>query len=90
VPQEAAILQQEQERTKGERDILVALAAQAQARATSQFLVKLHCAFQDAQDLFLVLDYCPGGDLANQARGRALWRWVGTGWSLTQIGAVAV
>jgi len=77
--QEAAILQQEQERTKGERDILVALAAQAQARTTSQFLVKLHCAFQDAQDLFLVLDYCPGGDLANQARGPALGHRAG-GW----------
>jgi serine/threonine protein kinase len=28
------------------------------------FIVKLNCAFQTADKLFLILDYCPGGDLA--------------------------
>lgn len=27
------------------------------------FIVKLHCSFQTKRRLFLVLDYCPGGDL---------------------------
>ena len=58
-------MQREQERTRGERDIFVALAKQPLA---AHFVVRLHCAFQDARDLYLVLDYCPGGDLANQVR----------------------
>jgi serum/glucocorticoid-regulated kinase 2 len=29
----------------------------------SPFLVKLHCSFQTRKKLFLVMDYCPGGDL---------------------------
>ena len=28
------------------------------------FIVKLDCAFQTSNKLFLILDYCPGGDLA--------------------------
>jgi len=28
------------------------------------FIVKLHCSFQTKHRLFLLLDYCPGGDLA--------------------------
>ena len=33
-------------------------------RAQSPFVVTLHAAFQNAESLFLQLDYCPGGDLA--------------------------
>lgn len=32
--------------------------------ATHPFIVKLHYAFQTQEKLFLILDYCPGGDLA--------------------------
>ena len=63
--QEWAIMQREQERTRGERDIFVALARLARP---TMFIVRLHCAFQDDKDLFMVLDYCPGGDIANQVR----------------------
>ena len=28
------------------------------------FIVKLNCAFQSVDKLFLILDFCPGGDLA--------------------------
>ena len=27
------------------------------------FIVRLHAAFQNNQRLFMVLDFCPGGDL---------------------------
>lgn len=27
------------------------------------FIVRLHAAFQNSQKLFMVLDFCPGGDL---------------------------
>ena len=43
------------EHTKAERDIL--------ARADHPFVVGLHYAFQSATKLYLVLDYCPGGEL---------------------------
>nr|XP_006812566.1 PREDICTED: rho-associated protein kinase 2-like [Saccoglossus kowalevskii] len=40
-----------------ERDIM--------AHANSQWILQLHCAFQDARYLFMVMDYMPGGDLVN-------------------------
>jgi len=30
------------------------------------FIVKLVFAFQSSSDLFLIMDYCPGGDLGQQ------------------------
>ena len=38
------------------------------SNADHPFIVKLHYAFQTSAKLFLVLDYCPGGDLAIQLR----------------------
>ena len=38
-----------------ERDIM--------ARAASAWLTRLHFAFQDAEHLYLAMDYHPGGDL---------------------------
>lgn len=32
------------------------------------FVVKLHYAFQTMEKLYLVMDYCPGGDLAKLLR----------------------
>jgi serine/threonine protein kinase len=29
------------------------------------FIVRLHCSFQTARHLFMLFDYCPGGDLAH-------------------------
>ena len=43
------------ERTKTERRVL--------ERMNSPFVVRLHYAFQSKRKLFLVLDYCPGGEL---------------------------
>lgn len=43
------------ERTKTERKVL--------ARLDHPFLMKLYYAFQTTEKLFLVLDYCPGGEL---------------------------
>ena len=34
-----------------------------QAMINHPFIVRMHCAFQSSKRLFLVLDYCPGGDL---------------------------
>lgn len=45
--------------TRAERDILVLLRSQP-------FLVNLHHVFQTSSQLFLVLDYYPGGDIATQ------------------------
>jgi hypothetical protein len=61
-------MQREQERTRAERDILVLLASPERA---PPFVVRVHAAWQDASDLALVLDYCPGGDMATQVRLRA-------------------
>lgn len=38
-----------------ERDILTSI--------DNQFLIKIHASFQDEKKLFLVLEYCPGGEL---------------------------
>jgi len=35
------------------------------ASSSSPFLTQLHYAFQDFQNLYLVMDYHPGGDFAN-------------------------
>ncbi|GBN00144.1 Rho-associated protein kinase 1, partial [Araneus ventricosus] len=35
------------------------------AHANSEWIVKLHFAFQDAKNLFMVMDYMPGGDMVN-------------------------
>eukprot|EP00826_Nyctotherus_ovalis_P046754 TRINITY_DN5319_c0_g1_i12.p2 TRINITY_DN5319_c0_g1~~TRINITY_DN5319_c0_g1_i12.p2 ORF type:complete len:180 (-),score=32.52 TRINITY_DN5319_c0_g1_i12:444-983(-) len=34
-----------------------------QSAVQSRFIVKTHCAFQTKSKLFMVMDYCPGGDL---------------------------
>ncbi|KAF7721263.1 hypothetical protein EC973_004990 [Apophysomyces ossiformis] len=49
------------EQAKMERDILSSLA-----KIRHPFLVRLHHSFQDANQLFLLLDYHAGGDLATQ------------------------
>lgn len=61
IPKEVVFLQREVEHTRSERDILVAVGA-----SNHPFLVTLHSSFQNDLYLFLVLDYCPGGDLATQ------------------------
>jgi serine/threonine protein kinase len=53
------IQQNEVEHTRAERDILVKLRNQP-------FLVNMHCLFQSSSELYLVLDYYPGGDIATQ------------------------
>lgn len=53
--------QQEIEHTKAEQRILASLSA-----INHPFLMKLHCSFQNTENLFLVLDYIAGGDLATQ------------------------
>jgi len=44
---------------KAERDLLTAAAE------TAQWIVKLNYSFQDADHLYLVMEYMPGGDLLN-------------------------
>lgn len=36
-----------------------------QSRIQSEFIVKLHCSFQTKSKLFMVMDYCKGGDLGH-------------------------
>lgn len=38
------------------------------------FIVKLNYAFQTANKLYLVMDYCPGGDLSNLIESRVIRR----------------
>ena len=52
---------QEIEHTRAEQRILAELS-----RTNNPFLIKLHCSFQNHENLFLVLDYVGGGDLATQ------------------------
>ncbi|RCH97103.1 hypothetical protein CU098_009268 [Rhizopus stolonifer] len=54
-----SITRREVEHIRMERDILVALSA-----IRHPFLIRLHAAFQDRQNLYLVLDYHAGADLA--------------------------
>ncbi|KAH6626957.1 kinase-like domain-containing protein, partial [Chaetomium sp. MPI-SDFR-AT-0129] len=35
----------------------------AHVECTSEWVVRLHAAFQDQESLYIVMDYCPGGDL---------------------------
>ncbi|XP_017769737.1 PREDICTED: rho-associated protein kinase 1 isoform X2 [Nicrophorus vespilloides] len=35
------------------------------AHASSEWIVRLHFAFQDAKNLYMVMDYMPGGDIVN-------------------------
>ncbi|KAI8065699.1 kinase-like domain-containing protein [Gongronella butleri] len=53
--------QDELAHTLMERDILTSLA-----QINHPFLIRLHHAFQDSEQLFLILDYHVGGDLATQ------------------------
>ncbi|KAF7726347.1 hypothetical protein EC973_008927 [Apophysomyces ossiformis] len=61
ISKEWVVTQREIEHTKMERDILATIAS-----IRHPFLIKLHHSFQDASQLFLVLDYHVGGDLATQ------------------------
>ncbi|KAI7880706.1 kinase-like protein [Lichtheimia hyalospora FSU 10163] len=61
ISKENVVLQREIVHTKMERDILTSIA-----EIRHPFLIRLHCAFQDADQLFLVLDYHRGGDVATQ------------------------
>ncbi|KAI7871683.1 kinase-like domain-containing protein [Spinellus fusiger] len=54
-----AITQRETEHTRAERDVLAAIT-----KLRHPFLVHLHFSFQNTHQLFLVLDYHRGGDLA--------------------------
>ncbi|RUP46661.1 kinase-like domain-containing protein [Jimgerdemannia flammicorona] len=54
-------MQREIEHTRTERDILANVAA-----VDHPFLIKLHHSFQSTSQLFLVLDYYVGGDIATQ------------------------
>lgn len=53
------ITQREVDHIRMERDILATLS-----QIHHPFLVRLHCAFQDCQNLYFVLDYHAGADLA--------------------------
>lgn len=39
-------------------------------RASHPFVLKMHYAFQTPQNLYMVLDYCPGRDLAYHLQSR--------------------
>ncbi|KAF9107964.1 hypothetical protein BGX27_008530 [Mortierella sp. AM989] len=61
ISKEWVILQREIEHTKSERNILANVA-----RIKHPFLIKLRHSFQSNAQLFMVLDYYPGGDIATQ------------------------
>jgi serine/threonine protein kinase len=61
ISKEWVILQREIEHTKSERNILANVA-----RISHPFLIKLKYSFQSNAQLFMVLDYYPGGDIATQ------------------------
>ena len=61
ISKEWVILQREIEHTKSERNILANVA-----RISHPFLIKLRYSFQSNAQLFMVLDYYPGGDIATQ------------------------
>lgn len=51
---------------KAEKDLLAAAASQGSPIGSApSWIVKLHYAFQDVDNLYLVLDYMGGGDLLN-------------------------
>ncbi|KAF9579257.1 hypothetical protein BGW38_004557, partial [Lunasporangiospora selenospora] len=61
ISKEWVILQREVEHTKSERNILANVA-----RISHPFLIRLRHSFQSNAQLFMVLDYYPGGDMATQ------------------------
>ncbi|CAI2163432.1 3495_t:CDS:2 [Funneliformis geosporum] len=61
ISKEWVVFRQEVEHTKTERDILASIAT-----ISHPFLISLRESFQDSNQLFLVLDYYPGGDIATQ------------------------
>lgn len=61
ISKEWVILQREIEHTKSERNILANVA-----EISHPFLIKLRHSFQSNAQLFMVLDYYPGGDIATQ------------------------
>ncbi|KAL0088679.1 kinase-like domain-containing protein [Phycomyces blakesleeanus] len=61
ISKEWVITQREIEHTRTERDILTRIA-----HINHPFLIRLHHSFQSHHQLFLVLDYHVGGDLATQ------------------------
>ncbi|KAI9287054.1 kinase-like domain-containing protein [Umbelopsis sp. AD052] len=61
ISKEWTVMQREIEHTKSERDILATIA-----EISHPFLIKLHHSFQDVDQLFLVLDFYVGGDIATQ------------------------
>ncbi|KAF0552764.1 kinase-like protein [Gigaspora margarita] len=61
ISKEWVVFRQEVEHTRTERDIL-AIAS----RTSHPFLIRLRESFHDSNQLFLVLDYYPGGDIATQ------------------------
>ncbi|KAI1318056.1 hypothetical protein EDD11_007290 [Mortierella claussenii] len=61
ISKEWVILQREIEHTRSERDILANVA-----KISHPFLIKLRHSFQSNAQLFMVLDYYPGGDIATQ------------------------
>ncbi|KAF9190075.1 hypothetical protein BGZ51_008958 [Haplosporangium sp. Z 767] len=61
ISKEWVILQREIEHTKSERNILANVA-----QISHPFLIKLRYSFQSNAQLFMVLDYYPGGDIATQ------------------------
>ncbi|KAK9718588.1 hypothetical protein K7432_005390 [Basidiobolus ranarum] len=61
ISKEWVILHREIEHTKSERNILATVTS-----VQHPFLIRLHHSFQTKSQLFLVLDYYPGGDIATQ------------------------
>jgi protein-serine/threonine kinase len=60
---DGSMLRKSQEgHVKAEKDLL---AAASLSLGESSWIVQLHCAFQDADHLYLVLEYMGGGDLLN-------------------------
>ncbi|RIA87268.1 kinase-like domain-containing protein, partial [Glomus cerebriforme] len=61
ISKEWVVFRQEVEHTKTERDILASIST-----ISHPFLIRLRESYQDINQLFLVLDYYPGGDIATQ------------------------
>lgn len=50
---------------RAEKDVLAAAATQSLSSSSTSWIVKLYYAFQDVDNLYLVLEYMGGGDLLN-------------------------
>lgn len=57
IPKEKILKNNLQRYVKTERNVL--------SIAQSNFIVKIHYSFQTSDRLFLILDFCPGGDLSS-------------------------